>query len=273
MNDIEKFDKRFSKDILDMIILTQEAVSGGINLGDYLRPSLNFIASVNMEDGTLSKEVGRLEWLVEKGSENKWGYNFEQYGIYRIKARKNIPIELTEYMSVVMNNCYMVVDVIDMNASEPGLEAIRQEISKPVVIENEIGKFTLERSVSWFEGKCDWCGSQCNMCLVTDDEFGSTAENAEKFLLSIYEDVAAADDKYREFAADEMLECANDWVDDEEDEISKEEFKKRLSIDAVIISPEGEITLYYNDGGMFGQHQIEITANINGDMISVDIAG
>lgn len=272
MSEIKKFDKRFSKDILDMMVLTQEAVSGGIKLGDYLRPSLNFIASVNMEDGTLSEEIGRLEWLVEKGSENKWGYDFERYGIYRIKARKNIPIELTEYMSVVMNNCYMVVDVTDMNASEPRLEAIKQEISKPVVIENEIGKFTLERSVSWFEGKCDWCGSICNMCLVTDDEFGSTAENAHRFLKSIYENIAETDDKYREFAAQEMLGCANDWAEEDE-QISKEEFKKRMVIDAVIISPEGEITAYYNDGGMFGEHQIEITANISGEMISVDIAG
>ena len=272
MNQIEKFKSRFSEEILDIMVLTLEAVSGGIVMENYLRPSMNFAASVDMNTGVLSNEVGRLEWLVKKGAENKWGFNFEQYKIYRIKARKNIPVELTECMSKVMNNCYMVIEVTDMNATEPRLEKMREELSKPAVIENEIGKFTLDRTVSWFEGKCDWCGESCNVCLVTDDEFGSTAKKAETVLKKLYEYIAATDDKYREFAAQDMLECANDWMEDDE-QLTKEEFKKKISLDAVIISPDGEVTAYYNDDDMFGGHMIVVEIDANGELIGVDMAG
>ena len=135
MNQIEKFKSRFSEEVLDMMVLTLEAVSGGIVIENYLRPSMNFAASVDMDTGVLSNEVGRLEWLVKKGTENKWGFNFEQYKIYRIKARKNIPVELNENMSKVMNNCYMVLEVTDMNATEPRLEKMSESASKTAILD------------------------------------------------------------------------------------------------------------------------------------------
>lgn len=46
-------------------MLTKEGISGAQVYKDYLRPSLELIASVDLKAGILSHEKGHLEWLVK----------------------------------------------------------------------------------------------------------------------------------------------------------------------------------------------------------------
>lgn len=46
-----------------------------------------------------------------------------------------------------------------------------------------------------------------------------------------------------------------------------------ISINEMTVSPEGFVTLYYDDGDMFWGHSIEIDVEADGTVSDADIAG
>lgn len=280
MNVKEEFENKFYEEVEELLILTKESVGGAAIVGDMLRPSLEFIASVNGKTGELSREKGRLEWMIKNvPGRAGWGYDFQQFGIYRVKVRKSIPVKLEPYMSKTVNNCYMVLEILEKNASEPRLEEIREQISKPVIIEEEpLGIFELDRQFSSFQGDMEWLGGTCSVFLETDEEDGDTARKALEVLIELHRDLKNWDDKFRRYAAEKLTDLANQWLQEEEDSgnsdpITEETFAERLEISEVSITPDGEITLYYNDDDMFWGHAVEVDANINGEILDANIVG
>lgn len=279
MNAKKEFESRFYKEEKELIVLTKEAVGGAAVVGDMLRPSLEFLASVDVKTGELSREKGRLEWLIRNvPGRSGWGYDFRQFGIYRIRVRKSIPVKLEPYMSKTMNNCCMVLEILEKDALEPRLEEIRKQISRPVIIEEPLGKFKLDRQFSSFEGEIEWLGEDCGVFLETDDEDGDTARKALQVLQELHKDLENWDDKFRRYAAEKLTDLANEWLaEDEEqagaDPITKDAFARRLEISEVSISPDGDITVYYHDDDMFWGHVVEIDANIRDGILNANIAG
>lgn len=49
--------------------------------------------------------------------------------------------------------------------------------------------------------------------------------------------------------------------------------KKRMEISSITVSPDGSLSLFYNDDDMFWGHIIEIVVESNGEIISANIAG
>lgn len=275
-----EFESRFYKEERELLVLTKASVGGAAIMGDMLRPSLEFLASVDGKTGELSREKGRLEWLIENvPGRVGWGYDFRQFGIYRLKVRKNIPVKLEPYMSKTMNNCFMVLEILEENASEPRLEKIRGQISRPVVIEeNPLGRFELDRQFSAFEGEMEWLGEECGVFLETDEEDGDTAWKALQVLRELHQNLKDWDDKFRRYAAEKLTDLANEWLaEDEEkagsDPITKETFARRLEISEISITPDGDITVYYHDNDMFWGHVVEINANIKDGVLDANIAG
>lgn len=271
-----EFEKEFEAEEFQMLVLVKAPCSGAVYFNDMLRPSVDFLASVDLQTGELSQEKGRLEWLAKKNDKRKgWGHNFKQFGIYRVVVRKCIPRELKPHQLKYMNNRYMLVRVIRKNAQNDELQVLKEYYSKPVSIENELGSFSLKREYSWFEGCVDWNGAKANVYLDTDKEDGDTAENAMAALKRLAEDLAENDAKFRKFAAENLTEAANDWLseEDEAQEITKEDFAKRIKIGSATVSADGSLCLMYDDDDMFWGHIIEITVEPNGEPSDANIAG
>ena len=133
----------------------------------------------------------------------------------------------------------------------------------------------MDREFSWFEGSINWNGVEANVYLETDEEDGDTAEQAMAVLKSVIENIVDNDNKYREFAAQELTGLANEWLSesDESDveEITQETFAKRMEISEVTVSPDGSLSLIYHDDDMFWGHIIEIVVEPNGEIISANI--
>ena len=91
------------------------------------------------------------------------------------------------------------------------------------------------------------------------------------------EDFEEFDKKVKESAAKNLLDLANDWLQDndeaETDEITKEMFIDSIEISEMTVSPDGSITLYYDDGDMFWGHAIEISVEPDGTVSDANIAG
>lgn len=290
MNPVKDFEKRFGTEVSDLLVLMKADVGAAAVVGDMLRPAVDFIASVNTQTGELSEEKGRLEWMVPNPpGRTGWGYDFRQYQIYHIRARKNIPITLTPDMLSTMNNCYMVVEVLEENIQETRLDAIREHLMKPVTIKDAVfGTFVLDRQFSDFEGTVDWLGTECSVSLETDEQDGDTAGKAYAHLQELYKNRAEWDDKLRQFAAEELLELANEWFDDEDDDdddfededgedeihithITKKEFLRRISANGIVVTPSGDLTFYYDADDMFTDHAIIIDADMDGNMSGANI--
>lgn len=277
---VEKdFENEFHKEEVEMLILVKERCKGAMRRGEQLVPSLEFLASVDTKTEALSKDTGRLEWIIKDDENRKgWGYDFKQFGIYRIKARKCMQKKLEAYMSPVMNNRYMLLEILEENVKHPELLKLQDYYKTPVILENETGKFTLDRSFSWFSGTVDWFGYEFNIYLETDEHNGDTAGKSFGILKALYEKRSDWDEKLRNFAADKLLEDANNWLKDDDnkdktDEITEESFMERIWLESIVISPDGGITCYYYDDDMFWGHVIMVEANISGEINDAYIAG
>lgn len=272
------FEKEFETEEYEMLILVQASCKGAACIEDMLKPSVNFLASIDLRTNQLSRKKGRIEWLIKNDNNRKeWGYEFDQFGIYRVAIRKCIPQKLNPNQPEYINNRYMLINVLEKNASNEQLELLKDQYSKPISIKNKLGSFILNRDFSWFEGIIDWNGTEANVYLETDEEDGDTAEQAMKVLNELVDNIVANDTKYREFAAQELTELANKWLDDSDEidaeEITRELFKKRMEISEITVSLDGSLNLFYNDDDMFWGHTIEIYVEQNGDIISANIAG
>lgn len=283
MNVMKKFESNYETEITELLVLTNERVGGGYKEHGMIVPSLRFIASVNLQTGELSQESGVLQWMIPDDNRTGWGFDFEQFQIYRIRTRKHKNTK----------GHYLLLEILEENVSDPQLNPIKEHMSTPVAIEDStLGTFLLEREYSWFEGSVDWLGSECEVYLITDEEDGETAEKAYAHFQALYQDRAAWDDKFRQSAADELLELANDWynpddygenfdddfdadenLDDDEMPIKRDEFLRRLSIGSIEIDDEGDMTVYYNADEMFTDHAIVIYAEISGKISSASIIG
>lgn len=272
------FEKEFETEEYEMLILVQSPCKGAVNIKDMLKPFVDFLASIDLRTGQFFHEKGRVEWLIKNDNKrNGWGYKFEQFGIYRVTVRKCIPQKLLPYQLQYINNRYMLINVLEENASNEKLEALKEYYSKPISIKNELGSFVLDREFSWFEGIVNWNGVEVNAYLETDEEDGDTAKQAMMVLKKVLDNIVENDTKYREFAAQELTELANEWMDasDEIDaeEITKEIFMKRMEMSEITVSSDGSLSLFFNDDDMFWGHAIEIEVKPNGEIISANIAG
>lgn len=148
---------------------------------------------------------------------------------------------------------------------DPEMKAILEEQKKPVSIwVPELGTFTLNRLVNWFEAEVEWLGQPARLDIDREEDWDACVEQAKALMA----DQKSWDEKVRSFAADQLLEQANDWAQDaaegeEPEEITREQFMERLELDAVQISAGGRFEFWFNDGDLFWGHAIHVTGSLD----------
>ena len=148
---------------------------------------------------------------------------------------------------------------------DPEMKAILEEQKKPVSIwVPELGTFTLNRLVNWFEAEVEWLGQPARLDIVREEDWDACVEQAKALMAG----QKGWDEKVRAFAAQELLDQANDWARDaaegeEPEEITREQFMERLELDAVQISAGGRFEFWFNDGDLFWGHAIHVTGSLD----------
>lgn len=275
----EKFEKEFYEEEQEIIVLIKANCGGAAVFDGWLRPSVNFIASIDCKTGKLDKNEGILNWLIKDDKNRKnWGYDLKQYGIYKLLVKKCIPVELNHYQSEKYNNRYMLVKLLEENVHNDKLQSLKERYLIPITIKNELGIFTLNRECSIFESDIEWNGVRVSVFLETDEDNGETTETAMNTLLKYVGDKQGFDRKNREYAAQELLQAANDWLADDDsedkaDEITRDMFINRMEIAEIVVNSDGSVTLFYDDGEMFWGHSIEVSIAADGECESADIVG
>lgn len=275
IEDLKKFESRFFEEETELVFLAESSVNGAYQISKKtLRPSIEFIASYHPNTGIFSKTKGRLEWLIENTTDRSgWGYDFRKYNIYHIRCRRNKPIELKPNMLPTINNCYMVLAVLDDGMTDKRLEKLRAAFLKPVTFEDpELGTFELDKEASEFHGTADWYGKPIAVNLCTDRYEGKTAKRAFARFKELVGSAEEIDRRIRESVADELLALAEEWADGIP--VSRELLVSALRADEMLVEANGQASFWYTeDREIFAGHSIEVVLRKDGSVKGANLAG
>ncbi len=184
-------------------------------------------------------------------------------------------MKLEPYMSEVANNCYRLLEYLDDQSTDARLETLIESYQKPVIIQDALGEFTLNRAYSWFEGFITYEGGKIHAMFDAGADESlppSSFDDLKKFMGSFQ----VQDAKIKDYIVKELWETAQDWIDSDENdvELTEEYFTNSLSLSELSINEDGELTLYYDDNEeIFAGHTIEVVINKEGEILRADLVG
>lgn len=156
-------------------------------------------------------------------------------------------------------------------AFDPDLKAILLEQKKPVTEEVEgLGTFTLNRTVGVLQTEVDWLGREVQLCFDRDEDRAACVQAAQALL----NDQAGWDEKARALCADKLLEQANEWAADaDEEEVTREDFMDRIGLETIDLTADGSFHLWFNDGDLFFGHMIRVSGTVTEGVTDVQMEG
>lgn len=160
---------------------------------------------------------------------------------------------------------------VKVDTSDAELNHCLEELQKPVTFEDSFfGTFTLERFVDWFTAEVVWEGNPISLHLEGRDE----VQECLKTACTIWENQSYWHQKIKDYAVQELLELKNnEWLNDDEVELTPNKFKDRMVLESIKVSPNGSFNFYFDDGDLFWGHTIEIDGSLLEGMAYADIVG
>lgn len=145
---------------------------------------------------------------------------------------------------------------------DPELKAILEEQKKPVTLDAaDLGTFTLNRSLGWFEAAVDWMGAEISL---TFDQAEETRDAAQDTARALLREQAAWDERVRAYAADTLLDRANELLgeDGETQTITRETFLAQLEPDSILAGPDGAFEFWFSGDDLFLAHPVHVTGTL-----------
>ncbi|MFO1442407.1 DUF2262 domain-containing protein [Bacillus sp. Bva_UNVM-123] len=262
-----RFENRFTENVIEIAAVTGASGTGaGRAGGDIMwNASIDLIAWRNLHNNEpIIIEEMRLEWLVDDKEWEKSRELLQKNTVVRLQVRKS-------------ENSMMLVKVLEANYQDDELELILQDSLKPVFYHDEIlGKFELDKSIKLFEKEISWAGEEGTLYFDWDED-ENTMKSALKTAYTLFNEQDDWNRKIRMFASEELVDLANDWLQDNDEaeieEITKEMFVNFMELSSISVYPDGEFEIFFFDGDMFWGHSIIVDGNINGEISSAHIAG
>ena len=276
----ERFMQRFDTIQKEVLVLTEGGTSAS-RWGEkkLYEASVTVLAFVDVATGDLIEDKCYLKWqLTEKEcNTSEKIFNLQGETIYRLKVQESLPFSNSYGEEVKRGKYLWVKEVLERSCHEERLDVILEEYLKPVVIRPEgCEELVLDKSLGMFSGDGSWNGESCQINLDVDEKGTETANDAQDTLKKLMDKCKEWDEKARKYAAAELAECASDWARDEDDsaeEITEEEFAKRMVISEIGVSIGGHFTIYYDDDNMFWGHVIIVSGNIETGIDDATMAG
>lgn len=279
--EMKEYEEEFQSEEMELLVLIQKDIGGAIVTGDYLKPSANFLASIDLASNIFSDETGMLEWMIKKDSERKkWGFDLKGMTIYHVRVRRRIDKMDGKNWFPKMRNRYLLLEILESDVQNDKLDEIRKEYQKPVIIgDDKIGYFKLDRDYEWFTGEINWLGKACDVRMELDENKEDTADNSMQVLQKLVENLEELSIKYCRFAAEKLVDLANEWQSEYSEDvenvarITQEDFMNRMEISEINIQANGNMEITYLDDDMFFGHWIVVYANISGELKEANIEG
>ncbi|MBX0352877.1 DUF2262 domain-containing protein [Bacillus toyonensis] len=266
-SEISRFENRFSENVIEIAAVTGALGIGASKGGDNIlwTASIDLIAWKDLHNNeTITKEDIRLAWLVDDEEWRKSKDILTANTVVTLQVRKS-------------ENSLMLVKVLETPYKDDELEIILQDAMKPVFYDDGIlGEFELDKRVKTFEKRMSWAGEECHLYFDWNEDkhmMKSALETAHVLFKEQYE----WNMKMKMYAAKELVELANEWLQDDDeaeiDEITKEMFIDSITLSSLSVYSEGDFEIFFLDGDIFWGHSIIVSGNIHEGLSSAEIAG
>jgi hypothetical protein len=156
----------------------------------------------------------------------------------------------------------LLVEIIGKLDGDEELNQCVAELMKPVSFaEPTFGTFTLDRRLNWFETQTEWNGVAIKLTLDIDNW-----QDSETILTSartLWGSQGEWEGRCKDKAVDRLLELKNSsWLDDQESELSAEQFKAKMILESILLHPDGSFEFWYDDGDLFWGHAIMVEGDL-----------
>ena len=253
--ELKRFAADYQTEELDILAVTGPVGFGGVKRGSFWQASIGLAAWMEEDAPDIHREEIPLFILADNSLLDYLRQRTPPNFIVKFQAR------------LAKDGKSMLLLNLPEPGFDPDLKAILEELKKPVTLEAEgLGTFTLDRRVKWFEAEVDWLGQDVRLEYDQGPEEDMKAAQAQaKALLA---GAADWDRRVRERAADELLELANDWSQEIEDEdggakpVTREQFMERMELESIEIGGDGSFTFWFGDGDLFYGHSIRVSGDL-----------
>lgn len=197
----------------------------------------------------LSKQVSEDELRATQSA-------IKPYEILRVR------VHIADSQSSNDEDGALLVEIVGPDNSDPELTRASQKLQEPVTFEdNQFGLFCLDRAITTFEAATTWASMSMTLSLRVEKDLdaGAALETAR----ALWSAQADWDQRIVERAVHNLLEIKNDcWLDEGEDEISREQFVARMRLETVSVAAGGRFDFWFADGDLFWGHSIRVSGNL-----------
>ena len=242
---------QFSPEELDILALTGTGTFGGTQLPDQelWATSITLTAWMEEDEEEVRQEAISLVALADE----------RLMGFLRQRLPPNFIIKCKARLS--HDGTQLLLTNLPEPGFDPDLKALLEEQKKPVTFETEdMGTFTLRRTMGWFEAEADWLGQAIQLTIDEEHDQEDSLSTARALLA----DPARWDEAVRAYAARELLELGNRWVQEFEDgePVTQEEFAQALELESIQIGAQGAFSFCFNGGELFFGHAIQVDGSL-----------
>lgn len=208
------------------------------------------LAAWRTPDGNISTSARTCEMPVS-------GFNLAR----KRKLIQPYDVIEVEVGGVRNNRITMIRRVLLVDVADPELQKIAGKLREPIVLSDKIiGNLAYDRKSKAYSGIVDWCS-----CSVTINLECPVPEDYEQVLglaRLLMEDQKAWNSRVHERMLEELLDLANDWLQEPDTTLPADEFLSRVRLDSIDLDGAGRVRFYYDDGDVFAGHFIEVGGSL-----------
>ena len=173
---------------------------------------------------------------------------------------------------------FYLKEVLEENATGTKLDKKREKYIAPIHLEDEVlGNLILEKDSGLFEGEYEYAGKKIGIYVEVEWNSKATWKKPLAVARDFIQNIETKDNEARTFIASnkELYEEAMDCLD-EDCEISfstPEEFAAALTsrLKYIFVNQNGSYTIGYDDGYVFGGHEIDVDVNTKGKFVCAEM--
>jgi hypothetical protein len=190
----------------------------------------------------------------------------ESYAVVRLKAR-------VVEESVLGTPQALLEKLVGVDTSDAELNAKAAELQKPVTFTDlKLGTFTLDRRVDWYTAKTKWLKKPISLNLSATKP--KDIDKALKAARTLWKAQKGWSKRIGDFAVKQLLSLKNDnWLGENEVELNAKQFKARMTLEAITVTPSGSFDFWHHDGNLFWGHSIQISGSLSKGLTRADIPG
>lgn len=259
-------------------ILTGEGGAAMISKSHkYYVISCTLIAAYDIEEDKLLKKAGIIRWPIstddyeKQDATNEYFNTYKDGVIYKVRGRQ------------VINNMgdlfvLYVKEILETDIHGTKLDKKREKYLAPILLEDEVlGHLKLEKDSGLFKGSYSVNGQTITIYVEVEWDQKRTWKKPLAVARDFIVNIGVKDQQAREYAAsdEELFENALESLE-ADCEISfsnPEEFAEALKgrLKYIFVNQNGSYTIGYDDGYVFGGHEIDVDVNVKGMFVCADV--